>query len=603
MTWFKGLCISIGIVVGLILFLMLSSAFFDLFSHLPVSFDPGHFICVAWEYRINPSMRDNVGMALFTAAIPCAIGFLGFFVKPSIPNIYGQARFASLREIAAAKLFRAAGIYLGHAYGEPLFQSGHEHVLLFAPTGSGKTTSLAIPNLFYWKGSCVCTDIKRSLFDLTSGYRKKLGQRIFLWNPADVNGFTHAYNPLDVIETNSLRRIESVQRIVHILIPDPAVGKEIFWTTQARMLLIGLIHYVLDHPTLSKTFGEINRLIQSSSNFSDWLVDVLAQEGLHYLSRNHFNSFLDSPETTHKNIRDTLLTYLSVFDNPLIEAATSRSDFDLRQLRKIPMTIYVGVPENALDRLAPLLSIFYEQLAQVMTAQLPDKKTEPHSVLLLMDEFGALRRMESFLSISVFREYRLRVLILVQELAQLYAQYGQFDAKRFINTKTRIAYTQIDLDTAKWVEAALGNQTIRVKQASQRLVGDWLHPPERSENIHYACRPLLMVQEIQQLPQNKAIILIEGQKPVYADKRPWYQDKILQASVCSPVKLDSMLSVAQAIFERAQRQAQASHTKIETNQNTGATAATGQAVHSDILQPMTQVVYPPSSRGPVSSDC
>lgn len=548
----RGLAIFSAALLAIFTAISLSDGIFCFLMRLPISFYPLHFISIAWLYGTIPAIQPNLYMAAFTASLPCFVGVLAFFAKPIIPNLYGKAHFASFSEVNKAGLFGTEGIYLGEAYRKPLFQDGNEHVLLFAPTGSGKTTSEVIPNLFYWKGSCVCTDIKLTLFHLTSGYRANLGQRVFLWNPADEKGLTHAYNPLGGISSNSLKRIDEIQRIAHILIADPPPGKDSFWAMQSRTLLIALIHYVLDHSEYNATLGEINRLLKSQGNFDQWLMDILEEKNLHYLARNNFNSFLDSPEATHKNVRDTLLAHLSLFDNPLIEAATSKSDFDLSDLRKTPMTIYVGVPENSLNRLAPLLTIFYEQLAHLMTDKIPDTKTEPHSVLLLMDEFSALKRMDSFLSINVFREYRLRVFIIVQELSQLYAHYGKYGAKCFINAKVRIAYTQIDQDTAKFLETCLGNQTIKIKQTGRRLSMDWLKPSELNENIHYAARPLLLAQEIRQLPRNKALILIEGHASIYADKVPWYRNRELRDRPVGCVKVPSLLGVAEGIFERAQ---------------------------------------------------
>src|SRR3546814_3346856 len=53
-------------------------------------------------------------------------------------------------------------------------------------------------------------------------------------------------------------------------------------------------------------------------------------------------------------IKKTITNVLGLWLNPLVDAATAASDFDLRQLRQRPMSIYLGVSPDELDRIAPL---------------------------------------------------------------------------------------------------------------------------------------------------------------------------------------------------------------------------------------------------------
>ena len=86
----------------------------------------------------------------------------------------------------------------------------------------------------------------------------------------------------------------------------------------------------------------------------------------------------------------------------------TRSDFDIRNLRRKKMTVYVGITNDNLVRLSPLLTVFYQQVADVMTRKVPEDD-EPYGVLFLMDEFSALRRMESFhKNIGLYREINQR---------------------------------------------------------------------------------------------------------------------------------------------------------------------------------------------------
>jgi type IV secretion system protein VirD4 len=129
------------------------------------------------------------------------------------------------------------------------------------------------------------------------------------------------------------------------------------------------------------------------------------------------------------------------------------------------------VTNDNLVRLAPLISIFYQQVADVMTRKEPGID-EPFSVLFLMDKFAALKKMDAFeKNMGLFRSDRLRVLIIVQDLSQIRREYGQEGAKIFINSKVKIAFTQNDLETANWLSQLSGDKKIKSDQCQSTKTG------------------------------------------------------------------------------------------------------------------------------------
>ena len=93
-----------------------------------------------------------------------------------IESVHGDAHWASEEEIRRAKLRAKKGMLLGRTgMNNYLICDDFQHILLFAPTGSGKGVGFVIPNLLFWEQSVVCHDIKMENHELCSGYRKKLG--------------------------------------------------------------------------------------------------------------------------------------------------------------------------------------------------------------------------------------------------------------------------------------------------------------------------------------------------------------------------------------------------------------------------------------------
>ncbi|CAM4399732.1 MAG: hypothetical protein LEGION0398_MBIBDBAK_00223 [Legionellaceae bacterium] len=463
--------------------------------------------------------------------------------RQAIPNIYGKAKFGTHWDLFKNKLFSKEGIFLAYAFGKAICQRGYEHVILFAPTGQGKTSNFAMTNLLRWKDSCIVTDTKLTLFQLTSGYRTSLGQTCYLFCPADKEGKTHRYNPLDFVSRDPKRRVDEIQVIAHILIPD-IPGKDDIWTVQPRQLFIALVLYVMDTEELPCSIGQVVKLVKQTENFADWLKQLLASRpDLDSVARDNFNIFINAADETRSSILSSFDTYFEVFSSPMVLAATSHSDFDIRELRRKKMTIYVGCNDNDLARLAPLISIFFQQVISLLTEKVPDEN-EPYGLLMLLDEFASLRRMDSLQSvISRLREYRIRMAIIVQELSQLVHKYGREGAKMFINSKVRIAYTQNDEDTANYLSSQLGSKTCRIQNRSRQHNARVFSSSSGSESEQLIKRDLMLPQEIRQLPKDKALILIEGENPIYADKIPWYKNLALKSKIMRPIEIPSILSL------------------------------------------------------------
>ena len=302
-------------------------------------------------------LQTEVGVLV---VVMVAVGYLVFErLKPS-NNALGNAHFANGLEVHKAGFLtsEAQGIIIGKKYGAPLYANGFEHVLVFAPSGSGKTRSIAIPNLLNYPYSVVCNDVKFTLFETTSGFRQnQLGNTCYCFAPSRQTGVTHRYNPLDFITSDKQHRMTDIQRMAHIFIPDNQ--KDPIWGQTSRQLFKALILFLLDSPDRQTTFGEMSRLVKQEQ-FDGWFKEVL-DETDHFDAEFYRNgyAYLNTPEKTRGNVLISFMGHFELFDDPMIDAATSASDFDLRDLRRKKMTIYVGFTDEDMERLSPLLTLFW----------------------------------------------------------------------------------------------------------------------------------------------------------------------------------------------------------------------------------------------------
>lgn len=436
---------------------------------------------------------------------------------------YGDAHWATLREMKQAKLFEKKGMLLGQYKGKYLVEYSFQHALLFAPTGSGKGVGFVIPNLLFWNESTIVHDIKLENYEKTSGYRfKVLKQKVFLWNPADQQGITHCYNPMDWVARDAGGLVDDVQKIAKFLLP-----KEDFWVNEARSLTEGLMLYLYADKDKPKSLGEVLRMIRSE-DLAYTLAVVLDTLGasIHPVAYMNLGSFLNKADKERSGVCSTASSALGLWSNPFVDTATSRSHFNIGKFRKEPNTLYVGISPNNIERLQPLLQIFYQQAATIFTTKMPTKE-DKLGVMMLLDEFPTLGTMNEIkVGIAYYRGYKVKLFLIVQDTDQLKDIYKEAGMNSFLSNSTfRITFAANNATTAKMISDLLGQKTITNESGSKPKYLD-LNPGSRNVSISKAGRSLLMPQEIITLPRDEEIILIESKNPVRCNKIKYYQDKM-----------------------------------------------------------------------------
>lgn len=177
------------------------------------------------------------------------------------------------------------------------------------------------------------------------------------------------------------------------------------------------------------------------------------------------------------------------------------------------MTIYVGFSEDDMERLSPLLTLFWQQLISAMIQQVPDPKEEPYPLLCVLDEFSSLGRIERLRrSLKLLREYRVRCILMVQYIAQTYEKYTHDEAKAFTNIKTKVAFSQESLEDAEYVSKLLGTRTQKV--ITQTRARQPNGQSSVSDSVSYQAVPLMKPQDIMRLPAQQALLIFAGQQAV-----------------------------------------------------------------------------------------
>ena len=115
-----------------------------------------------------------------------------------------------------------------------------------------------------------------------------------------------------------------------------------------------------------------------------------------------------------------------LYRDPLVAKVTSRCDWRIRDLVEgsRPATLYLVVPPSDISRTKPLVRLILNQIGRRLTEDL-HAKGRRHRLLLMLDEFPALGRLDFFESALAFMAgYGLKSFLIAQSLNQIEKAYG-----------------------------------------------------------------------------------------------------------------------------------------------------------------------------------
>jgi len=443
---------------------------------------------------------------------------------------YGSARWAEAEDIRKAGLHEPTGVFLGRQDERYLRHAGPEHVMAFAPTRSGKGVGLVVPTLLSWPGSAVIHDIKGENWTLTAGWRARFSHCL-LFNPTDAK--SAAYNPL--LEVRKGRHeVRDVQNIADILVdPEGALERRNHWEKTSHALLVGAILHVLYAGEDKTLRGVANFLSDPACPFEVTLHRMMTTKHLgdspHVVVASAAREVLNKSDNERSGVLSTAMSFLGLYRDPTVAEVTSRCDWRIADLisAEHPVSLYLVVPPSDISRTKPLIRLILNQIGRRLTESLDgsDGIARKHQLLLMLDEFPALGRLDFFESALAFMAgYGLRAFLIAQSLNQIDKAYGQ-NHSILDNCHVRIAFATNDERTAKRISDALGTATeLRAQRnyAGHRLA-PWLGHLMVSRQE--TARQLLTPGEVMQLPPDEAVVMVSGHAPIRARKIRYYLDR------------------------------------------------------------------------------
>ncbi len=520
----------------------LGSPWFEL-AGWPVYYPPAFFW---WWYSY-----DAYAPAIFVegAIIAASGGFISIAVAITLSIIrareaknvatYGSARWASPEEVKAAGLLGPDGVVLGRLERDYLRHDGPEHVLCFAPTRSGKGVGLVVPTLLTWPGSVIVHDIKGENWGLTAGFRAGHG-RVLLFDPTDAK--SSAYNPLLEVRRGDWE-VRDVQNIADILVdPEGALDKRNHWEKTSHSLLVGVILHVL-YADPDKTLAGVANFLSDPKRPMEATLRAmmstphLGEAGVHPVIASSARELLNKSDNERSGVLSTAMSFLGLYRDPVVAKVTARCDWRIADLvaGKRPVSLYLVVPPSDIARTKPLIRLILNQVGRRLTEEL--NAANRHRLLLMLDEFPALGRLDFFESALAFMAgYGIKSFLIAQSLNQIEKAYGANNSV-LDNCHVRVAFATNDERTAKRVSDSLGTAT--EMRDSTNYAGHRLSPwlGHLMVSRQETARPLLTPGEVMQLPPTDELLLVAGVPPIRATKARYYEDARFKERLLPPPDL------------------------------------------------------------------
>lgn len=529
------------------------------------------------------------GQLVFVVPLFAIFGLWQFFMRT--PNLYkdlhGSARWAKKKDIQKAGLFADKGVYVGGWQDKEnlryLRHSGAEHVLVFAPTRSGKGVGLVLPTLLSWKESLIALDIKGENWALTAGWRQKQGHRVLRFEPTDETASGARFNPLQEIRLHTAHAIADTQNIASMIVDPDGKGLKDYWNKAAFALLGGAILHCLI-VTLQKkdriaNLSDLGLMLADPekdnavlfqemliADHATFLQNALGASKEEALSVQRFiassaREMLNKADNELSGVVSTAVANLALYRDPIVAANTAECDFRIDDLMnyEAPISLYLVIRPSDIDRLRPLIRLILNIILRRLTEDMEFEDGRSvagykHQLLLMMDEFTSLGRLEIFeRSLAFMGGFGLKAYFIVQDLTQLHAAYSK-DESIMSNCHVRIAYAPNKVETAKVLSDMTGKTTVVTKKTS--LSGSRSgHLGRASVSVGETGRALLTPDECMRLPGAKKdanmqiieagdmLVFPAGFPPIYGRQILYFLDPVFseRAKVKAPLASDRLV--------------------------------------------------------------
>ncbi len=409
----------------------------------------------------------------------------------------GTASWADPAFIDQNYPYQPGDVWLGNSSsnGEALGFGDDRHVCLVSGTRGGKGASSIINNLCLWPGSVVVIDPKGENATVTAARRgagtaicEGMGQAVHVLDPfkaANVQDrYRSRFNPLDALDPGSRECGDLAARMADAVVIVREEAKDPFWDEAGRAMVKGLILHVV---TASQYEGRRNlTTVRELLTRGEWQAHEelrkmgeaagASAQGLLWsaMAQNpalngvvsgigvKFRDMAANAAETFEGVLQVAQTNTEFLDSPDMQDCLAESDFELGDLKTGAhgMSLYLCLPSRFMNTHYRWLRMMLNLTVGEMEA-IPGRPATGYPVVMLLDEFAGLRRMESIEhGVAQMAGFGVKMFFVVQALTQLKAVYKDNWETFLANCGLKLFFNIDDNFTREYVCKLIGETEV-----------------------------------------------------------------------------------------------------------------------------------------------
>lgn len=404
----------------------------------------------------------------------------------------------------------------------------NKNVIVFGPSGSGKSYSVAGPQLLQFNSNYVLSDPKGELLQEYGNVLLSQGYKVKVFNLKDRDKSDH-YNLFAYIK-NEDDILVVTKNLVKNLKEDPTAKStaDPIWEEGMTALLEALIGYVFyELEPEERNMNNVMTLLlmlesqgdgPNSVSQLDLLFDDLSINKPNSFAAKQYKLYKMAPGKTAQSINVSLGLRMSAFNIPSIANICADDTIDLRELgseKKVALFVVTPDTTTAYNFLA---AVMFQQCFQILVDiadHRPDKRL-PRHLRFLLDEFPNIGMIPDFqILISTIRSRDIACTLIYQSLNQLKSQYKDDWATIYENCDSMIVLgAGGNPENLEFFSKALGKATIEVLNTSENKGSQGSY----TKSYQALGRELMTPEEIRTMPRNWCLLMISGVAPFYSRK-------------------------------------------------------------------------------------